>query len=177
MVTQINENGCPVCHTALPESTDGTAAEAHISMCIESQLSDSVAVESLTSMEPESLEDNTCPICSTSFTSKDFDGTEAARESHVAACIDSRASGSNGSPVNDPHPPMYQPPPRADLEKMLLKSGKAKSEGKVSEKMSKEASQDNADKSSSAAASSTLTKQPVKGSASPSCKSRLQAVP
>ena len=136
-----------------------------------------MAAESLTPMKSEPLEDDTCPICSTSFGSKYFEGTEAARESHVAACIDSRASGSNSSTVNNPHPPVYQPPPRADLEKMLLKSGKVKSEGNVSEKMSKEASQENADKASSAAASSRLTKQPAKGNASSSHKSRLQAVP
>ena len=174
MTPQNEESECPVCHNALPKSKDGSAAEAHISTCIESQLANSMAAESLAPVIRQPVEEDRCPICSTSFKSKEFDGSDAARESHVVACIDSHASGSSQA-ANDTQPPMYQPPPEEDLERLLLKTGKAKrtekdsekmfgkTSEKKSEKMSNETSEKSAGQSSSATASAKLTKEPVRG--------------
>ncbi|MCJ1477643.1 hypothetical protein MMC13_006316 [Lambiella insularis] len=58
--------------------------------------------------QPPQDEDNTCPVCYTSLLSKEFDGNEAAREAHIATCLESKSTSSTSQPQYAP--PTYERP-------------------------------------------------------------------
>jgi hypothetical protein len=107
------EDECPICHTTLPQSSDGSksAGEAHIAACIESHSPDCTAATSdpwpESAKEPNKAqvplrEEDECPICHTSLLAKEFDCREAARDAHVVACIESLSSSSTSQPRKQP---------------------------------------------------------------------------
>ena len=97
------EDACPVCQTTLSGSEE--AKESHVQTCIELHLSAppthtaSTSNISPTSQTRESEEEgDSCPICHTSYSTKDFDGSDSSREAHFAACFESQSSSSKFAP-------------------------------------------------------------------------------
>lgn len=108
------DDNCPVCETALSTITDGSlgAKELHVQKCIESHLtndSKSPVSASEIPQNPQAQENEpegeSCPICNTSYLTKEFDGSASAREAHFTTCFESQSSKSKCLP-----PPELPPP-------------------------------------------------------------------
>lgn len=95
------EDECPICHSSLSYIEEGEK-EAHVASCIEKSMGETTSHSKQT---PSNI--ITCPICNISLSSKQFDGNEAARDAHVAACLDSQQSSSSSSDANQ-LPPAYE---------------------------------------------------------------------
>ena len=113
MATTSKGDKCPICQTRLSQITNGseTAKEFHVQSCIESHLSASPNIPSSEANIPHSAqmqesgkEEDFCPICHTSYLTKTFDGSDAAREAHFTACFESQSSSSKSEllPVSLP---------------------------------------------------------------------------
>ena len=109
------EDDCPVCQSTFSQITDGSegARESHIQSCIETHLSDlppHTASASKTFNNPPTRESadagESCPICSTSYMTEEFDGNESAREAHFNTCFESQSSSSKFAPPLE-LPPSY----------------------------------------------------------------------
>lgn len=101
MALVLQEDECPVCQTILSEITDGSeeAKESHVQSCIESHASAPPTQPAFAYKTPQSLqarvsgdEGESCPICHTSYLTKEFDGSDSAREVHFATCFESQSS-------------------------------------------------------------------------------------
>lgn len=115
---QMEEDECPICKESLPRGKDDdtTAGEAHIASCIETHLTSAnnhthnhpPPKKPLPATQSLRREDNECPVCYTSLLSKEFDGNEAAREKHIATCLESKSFSSASQPQYAP--PAYERP-------------------------------------------------------------------
>lgn len=108
----VSEDDCPVCQTTLSQMSEGTR-ESHVQTCIESHLSAPLKYPSSASKLPQNSraqesEDKgeSCPICHTSYLTKDFDGSDSAREAHFSTCFESQSSSSKFAP-SPGSPPSY----------------------------------------------------------------------
>ena len=130
------QNECPVCHITLSQMTDGTdgAKESHVQTCIESHLSAlpiQSSAESETPFHASKITQSTqpregydegasCPICHTSYLTQDFDGNDAARETHFTACFESQSLSSKIAPP-PASPPSYNRAATFDSKAMSSK--------------------------------------------------------
>ena len=98
MATTSKGDECPICQTRLSQITNGseTAKEFHVQSCIESHLipSSGANIPHSAQMQESGKEEDFCPICHTSYLTKAFDGSDAAREAHFTACFESQSSSS-----------------------------------------------------------------------------------
>ena len=101
------EDECPVCHVTLSRITDGSdgARESHVETCIESHFSGLMTYPASASKIPQNShpresddEEETCPICHTSYLTEDFDGSDSAREAHFATCFESQSTSAKFAP-------------------------------------------------------------------------------
>ena len=107
MATTQMEDECPICHETMPQSTDGSAGEAHIAFCIESHFADNGpqthaiparAADTVIDVKASPVqcgEEDECPVCHTSLLSKVFDNNQNAREAHISTCIELASSSSS----------------------------------------------------------------------------------
>lgn len=109
------EDDCPICQIKLSQITDGSekAKEKHVQTCIESHLSAPMTHPASASETPQNSriregedEGEACPICHTSYLTKDFYGNDSAREAHFTACFEMQSSGSTFAPPPG-SPPSY----------------------------------------------------------------------
>ena len=120
------EDACPVCQTTLSGSEE--AKESHVQTCIESQLSTSLTHPASTSEIPQFSQrgeseqtGDSCPICHTSYLTKDFDGSDTSREAHFIACFESQSTSSKFAPPPG-LPPSSSRAAISDSKSMSLKA-------------------------------------------------------
>ena len=127
MATASKEDICPICQTRLSQITDGseTAKEFHVQSCIELYLSASPNKPSSRANIPHGAqiqesgkEEDFCPICHTSYLTKTFDGSDAAREAHFTACFESQSSSSKSQSLAISLP-SYNPAAHVERKSML----------------------------------------------------------
>lgn len=100
----IKDGECPICLASISQVTDGSsdARESHIAACVESHFSNPFPAAAPTGLAPKQTqprgelsqeeEGDSCPICHTSFLTKEFDHNDTAREAHFSSCFDSQTS-------------------------------------------------------------------------------------
>lgn len=121
------EDACPVCQTTLSGSEE--AKESHVQTCIESRLSTprthpasafKIPQNSQTAESEEA--GDSCPICHTSYLTKDFDGSDSSREAHFIACFESQSTSSKFAPPPG-LPPSSSRAAISDSKSMSLEAG------------------------------------------------------
>ena len=134
------EDDCPVCQTSFSQITDGSegAKESHIQSCIESHFSDPpphAASASKPSENPYARDSEdtgeSCPICHKSYMTKDFDGSESARDAHFTTCFESQSSGSKFAPPPG-SPPSYSEAAILDSKSLSAKAAFPSEKGAAS---------------------------------------------